>query len=274
MDFSKIIIGKLYSRDNLTELWNYKGRQALSRGVVTPTNSNQIILFVTKEKQKSYTQYSDYISENFLYWDGEQSGINNTRIINSAVNNDEIHLFYRPKHHENFGYMGKLILETYINDSLPYKFIFRRLLEEDNRQPNNSNPEDLDNKPTQKEITTLSRIGQGIFRIKLFEIWKGCSVSNLNFPELLRASHIKPWRTSNDQERLDPYNGLLLTPTYDLLFDRGYISFNTNGEILISKKIMKNITSLNINPQIKLRQVFDKNKTFLEYHRDELFEKT
>jgi putative restriction endonuclease len=273
MDFNKIIIGKYYSRENLTAIWNYKGRQALSRGVVTPSNTNKIILFVTKETQKSYTQYSNYISDDYLYWDGEQGGTNNSRIINSTANNDEIHLFYRPKHHQNFEYKGRVTLETYIGDTLPYKFVFRIIVGDDIPLPEKDLHEKLPDKPTQKEITTLSRIGQGIFRIKLFDLWQGCAMSNLNFPELLRASHIKPWRDANDRERLDPYNGLLLTPTYDLLFDKGYISFGNDGKILIGKAVQKDMLALTISYDLKLRHIFDNNKRYLEYHRDTYFDK-
>ena len=86
-----------------------------------------------------------------------------------------------------------------------------------------SNPfQDLENFKRTKEYKVLeettrdavvkSRLGQGVFRAKLVEIWDGCSVTGCKTIEVLRASHIKPWRSSSNSERLDPYNGLLLLP--------------------------------------------------------------
>jgi len=84
----------------------------------------------------------------------------------------------------------------------------------------------------------LSRIGQGGFRSALLTRWGGgCAVTDLFCPELLRASHIKPWASSSPQERLDPDNGLLLAAHLDALFDRGLISFDDNGEMLISDRL-------------------------------------
>lgn len=80
---------------------------------------------------------------------------------------------------------------------------------------------------TTKEQIIESRIGQGEFRKKLINKWnKKCSISNCELLEILIASHIKPWKFSNNLERLDENNGLLLSPTYDKLFDKGFISFN------------------------------------------------
>ena len=84
---------------------------------------------------------------------------------------------------------------------------------------------------TDRIAIVKSRIGQGDFREKLISYWKGCSVSGCQMTDILVASHIKPWRVANNQERLDLYNGLLLLPNYDKLFDKGYISFDTKGEL-------------------------------------------
>lgn len=104
-------------------------------------------------------------------------------------------------------------------------------------------------------------------------LWKSCSVTNVDFPEILRASHIKPWRASNNEERLDPFNGLLLTPAYDLLFDKGYISFRNDGYMLLSKQVQPFKDPLYISAGMKLRSVHAANLPFLEYHRDVLFDK-
>ena len=94
-------------------------------------------------------------------------------------------------------------------------------------------------KMTEKDSIVKSRIGQGIFRKGLIEYWHGCAISQCPLTWMLIASHIKPWRDADNQERLDPYNGLLLLPNYDKLFDLGYISFNSKGKIMYSRLLDK-----------------------------------
>ena len=89
---------------------------------------------------------------------------------------------------------------------------------------------------------------------------------------VLRASHIKPWRKSSDKERLDPYNGLLLIPNLDVLFDVGLITFEDNGQIRISDHLShEDRESLRIHEGLKLKKVFDENKEYLKCHRDNFF---
>src|SRR5688500_10402288 len=82
---------------------------------------------------------------------------------------------------------------------------------------------------TEKQAIVLARRGQGLFRQRVSEIEVRCRVTGVSNPEHLRASHCKPWRDSNKDERLDGENGLLLTPSIDHLFDRGFISFGAEG---------------------------------------------
>lgn len=90
----------------------------------------------------------------------------------------------------------------------------------------------------------------------LIEIWKKCSVTDCPATDVLRASHIKPWRFSTNTERLDPYNGLLLIPNLDALFDIGLISFKDNGEIIISNRLSSaTLESLSIYPEMRLQRV-------------------
>lgn len=89
----------------------------------------------------------------------------------------------------------------------------------------------------------------------------------------MRASHIKPWKDSNNQERLNPFNGLLLIPDYDFLFDRGYITFKNNGSVLISQKLSPFARKVfDVDDDLQLRNVFPENKEYLDFHRSEVFE--
>lgn len=88
---------------------------------------------------------------------------------------------------------------------------------------------------TEKRTIILARRGQGVFRRKVETVEKHCRITLVNEMTHLRASHIKPWRYCDDHiEKLSGNNGLLLTPSIDHLFDRGFISFDDDGEILVS----------------------------------------
>jgi hypothetical protein len=91
---------------------------------------------------------------------------------------------------------------------------------------------------TEREALIKARVGQGRFRAELEAVWDNkCAVSGYLTRELLRASHIKPWRESAGEERLDPNNGLLLAAHLDALFDAGLISFRDDGSMMISDRI-------------------------------------
>lgn len=92
---------------------------------------------------------------------------------------------------------------------------------------------------TEAERLVVQRVGQDIFRQGLLDYWDGrCAVTGLAVPELLRASHIKPWAAcETDAERLDVYNGLLLAPHLDAVFDQGFITFADSGEMMVSPQL-------------------------------------
>jgi len=123
---------------------------------------------------------------------------------------------------------------------------------------------------TETERSTLSkaRIGQGIFRTGVVDLWGSCAVTGFSLAEILVASHIVPWTLATNKERLDPFNGLLLTPNFDKLFDRQLISFNDDGSILLSKALTAEIrVALGINKKSRLRFVRPANLPYLQRHR-------
>ena len=122
---------------------------------------------------------------------------------------------------------------------------------------------------TEKENLVKCRIGQGDFRDKLIKYWNGCSVTRYQNTEILIASHIKPWRESTSEERLDSFNGLLLTPNLDKLFDKGFISFDDEGKILISKSLI-NFELLGIDKNMKIA-IENKHRKYLNFHRNRIF---
>lgn len=119
---------------------------------------------------------------------------------------------------------------------------------------------------TEKSVLVSARIGQGQFRQQLLEQWDGCAVTGYKMSSMLVASHIKPWRSATNTERLDPNNGLLLLANLDKAFDRGFISFTDSGQILIAEALEKP-DALGIHPQMHL-VVREQNVKYLQYHRD------
>ena len=85
---------------------------------------------------------------------------------------------------------------------------------------------------TERDALTKARLGQGLFRQRVAEQEPICRVTGLARQEFLIASHIKPWRDCDHQERLDGANGLLLSPHVDKLFDRHWISFDCDGQLI------------------------------------------
>ncbi len=83
------------------------------------------------------------------------------------------------------------------------------------------------------------------------------------------ASHIKPWRAANDQERLDTYNGILLLPNLDKAFDLGYISFTEKGQIQVSE-FVEAPHNLGIQQTMQINLV-SQHQDYLAYHREEIF---
>lgn len=125
----------------------------------------------------------------------------------------------------------------------------------------------------ERETFVKARVNQSIFRERLLKKYKCCCLCKINNPKFLIASHIKPWVKSENNEKLDINNGLLLCPNHDALFDSGYISFEDNGAIMISKHL-KQEDAINMNLDVDMKiGLSAKNKVFLEYHRNNIFKK-
>lgn len=127
---------------------------------------------------------------------------------------------------------------------------------------------------TDRQSVILSRVGQGKFRDQLIAYWKKCAVTEADCISLLRASHIKPWRNASNEERLDPFNGLLLSPNDDAAFDAGYITFDCNGKIVLSCEIAGTAAyQLHINGKLRINSklLTRKHHEYLEYHRANVF---
>ena len=128
--------------------------------------------------------------------------------------------------------------------------------------------------PVEKLQLVKSRRGQGVFRTNVIQIEKFCRVTGVRAIDHLRASHIKPWAKSDDLEKVDGNNGLLLSPHVDHLFDRGWIRFEADGTMITSPKLDPSVL-----PSWRIEPVWEKfpfnsiQVEYLAYHAESVFQK-
>ncbi len=130
---------------------------------------------------------------------------------------------------------------------------------------------------TTRQALILARRGQGQFKQNVARLEARCRLTGVTNPTHLIASHIKPWRESNDDERLAGTNGLLLTPSIDHLFDRGFISFDDDGVALISPVADPESLprmGVPIDRPLFTGALGSEQRRFLQYHRGEIFLKS
>ncbi|HDR9355905.1 TPA: HNH endonuclease [Burkholderia vietnamiensis] len=123
---------------------------------------------------------------------------------------------------------------------------------------------------TEAERLVVQRLGQDLFRNSLMDYWQGrCCVTGLAVPALLRASHIKPWaKCQSDDERLDVFNGFLLAPHVDALFDGGWISFSDQGSLLISEALPYAArVQLGVSSEWNIPNLKPEHASYLTFHR-------
>jgi hypothetical protein len=125
---------------------------------------------------------------------------------------------------------------------------------------------------TEKATLILARRGQGKFRNRVKLIEQTCRVTGVSSEDLLTASHIKRWRDSDNQERLNGNNGLFLSPHVDRLFDQGFVSFTSAGELLVSPQLDQDVLPRwSIDPSKKYGKFNSEQSFFLEYHNTVTF---
>ena len=115
------------------------------------------------------------------------------------------------------------------------------------------------------------RVGQDVFRQAMLDYWGGaCAVTGIALGDVLRASHAKPWaKCDTDAERLDVFNGFLLSANLDALFDRYLISFDDGGQLLISPEVTEQDRYLlGIQQPLQLRWLAKQHLPYLAFHRD------
>lgn len=126
---------------------------------------------------------------------------------------------------------------------------------------------------TERDATVKQRVGQDYFRRGLLALWNGrCAITGLAVPELLRASHAKPWKDASDRERLDVYNGLLLAAHLDAAFDAGLITIAKDGVVLVSEGLdTRTREILGLSQGLRIDRLSTKHYGYLDWHREKVF---
>jgi hypothetical protein len=123
---------------------------------------------------------------------------------------------------------------------------------------------------TSKQAQISVRIGHHRFRRLVLEHWKGrCAVTGADI--LVDASHIKPWRICSDFDRINPYNGIALSPLYHRAFDLRYISFADDGSILVSATFRERLQQIGMNLSARISGLTEDHRPYLEHHRKHIF---
>jgi hypothetical protein len=312
MDPHKILsVGDKYSKKDLAELLGQPNLAKVREGIARCASSSATLFFVDLEKlgKEQRFHFNDFFQEDFFHWDSQTTQHIHTPTIQQIVKGDLTpHLFVRVVQKiknvtQPFIYCGRLVFDTHEEGtSKPVHMLFHNIDYDDhttnddlidiylwkpskagretqskiNRQgvitPNRVRKYRKPNETERKGLVT-SRVGQGYYRQKIIERWEGkCPVSGMSIIPILIASHIVPWSQSNDEEKLDVNNGILLSPNVDALFDKCLISFKNDGSILISGKIsIEDRVALGLNHTIKI-PVSERMTPYLERHRKK-FEK-
>jgi putative restriction endonuclease len=127
---------------------------------------------------------------------------------------------------------------------------------------------------TEVERLVVQRVGQHIFRQGLLDFWEGrCAITDLAVPQLLRASHIKPWADcTSDAERLDVFNGILLAPHFDAAFDSGFITVADDGAVVVAAVLDEPARRvLALDTPLQVRGLAVGHRAYLPWHREYVF---
>ena len=161
--------------------------------------------------------------------------------------------------------------EVSLLDAHSFAWIIARKIEE--YTPSKDELKYLKLSEKERQVIVKARNGQGFFRDVLLKYWQNaCAVTGCKEKNLLRASHIKPWSECDLEEAIDSFNGLLLSPTLDAAFDKGFITFDTVGNILISPSLSNSDAKiLGLSSSLRLKNIDFRHKPYLVYHNEFIF---
>jgi len=293
LDQLPFIPGQPYSRRH--DVHQYGGNW---QGGISPSREHPYIFIFSSASGHQHGYEDGWINDDVFMYTGEgQVGDmvftrGNLALRDHIQNDKRVLLFISKKNVPGVIFEGELELLNYDffpakdtagNDRLGIKFFFKTkgvslnvplsLLEKPLvlQEPRAIYETKLPNLTERKGLVT-SRVGQGAYRKSIIYRWEyKCAVTGFDNLDVLIASHILAWASSNDEQRLDVDNGLLLSPTYDALFDKHLISFENDGTIILSDSIeLQAFQKLGITGQERIQKLSEYNFKYLNHHRDNL----
>lgn len=289
---NNLVVGCIYSLSDLASLMDVQENAVKRKGVLTRTGADFQILLITLEKDAYSTQnYIDHLDGSLLFWSGQNAQKAVEKKLQEGKH--DTFIFIKKSRKEPYVYYGRAIplrMQIHWEPGIPSHVVFELPEWADycgiKREQIINSEEVFAESPSYKVVVpenTVSktliniRTAQSQYRKSVISFWHNkCAVTGVDDTEWLIASHIKPWRESTNEERVDPKNSLLLTPNYDKLFDRGIISFSPEtGNIILpeqqSKQMWSNFNKLHIDDSIKLRELPEGVSHYLEYHNQYIY---
>lgn len=275
-----------YTLQEIAHLLEMQYEASLRKGVLNRTDENVIVLLINLEKKKDATPYVDHIDNDVLYWEGQLKN----RFVEKNMNSGEYEIFVfirEKKEQRDYRYYGRAIpiASQYFEPGTPCRTKFSLYEYADTPFYYGAFSSDInadidipvryDHINTTRLTTIEQRSVQHQYRREALKLWDNrCAVLGVEEPKILIASHIKPWRVSNDQERIDPKNSLILSPLYDKLFDLGMITFSTsNGTIRLSSQLNSHdYDRLGVDDSKCLATIPDGTGEYLSYHQTYVFD--
>lgn len=289
-------VGALYNRRQ--DIHGLLGGQ-MQGGISTPTNSPFVILFTGEAgSQHGYRDHwEEEAGENILHYygegqDGDMQDVRGNRAIRAHLqNNRRLLIFQSLGKGQPYRFLGEFrFLHAYEENGVPdtkgalrKAIVFKLRPVEAEFDPFEVVIADkpfpkIDLSATVSLQLNEIRVKQSLFKRRLLNVEKQCRLTGVADLRFLRASHIKPWAKCTDgNERVDGANGLLLTPHADLLFDRGWITFEDNGALVRSAHLPAEVAEnigLDLRSGRQCGGFGDSQRTYLDYHRNAVFEKT
>ena len=306
MSFNSLILGNKYSKKELSKKFDNPNISIVREGIYNISGSESFFFVDLEKKGKEERfHFDDFFEGDYFHWDSQTTQHIDTPKIQEIVNGIRTpHLMIRVTSKSKNGtqpfiYCGRLKYIKYEKGtSKPVHILFQNLDFIDDTENEDLieiyswkpkkigkttkskitmqglvSSERISNykKPNKTERTGLvtSRVGQGYYRRMICEKWDNkCPVTGCRVLSILISSHILPWSQSNDEERLDVENGILLSPNVDSLFDKHLISFSDEGELIMSYKInQQQLDELGIPKNIKI-PISGGMKEYLKVHRE------
>lgn len=278
-------IGDIYTTDYLAGILDAHPTSMRAKGVITKSGEDLLIIFVTLHKRSDATPYRDRLDGSVLHWEGQLKNKYAEHYMSSSTH--EVFVFVREQPRTPYTYYGRAIPLRYriLPPGTPSQVELHLYEYETRMEGTSPYPADsITGEPipffpmapahTEAMQSVLVRTAQGKYRRDALRLWGNrCAVTEMAEPKVLIASHIKPWRESKAEERVDARNSLILSPTYDKLFDLGFITFKPDtGKILLSQGLStSNWEKLKIDDSRHLTMIPDGTAEYLAYHNTHIF---